>query len=108
MSHILVQTYITHNFWSEIFVLSFKNQRLTANCLPLKARGGSWINFARLAHMNVPFIAEQPLFTEQPYCAVSKVIKLLRSAVGLLPYRNKLNEFDQKFVSLVHVFLTLE
>ena len=29
-----------------------------------KARGGSGVIFACLAHMKVPFIAEQPLFTE--------------------------------------------
>ena len=35
-----------------------------------KARGGSGIIFACLAHMKVPFITEQTLFTEQRYRAV--------------------------------------
>ena len=37
-----------------------------------KARGGSGVTFACLAHMKVPFIAEQPLFTERRYHFVSK------------------------------------
>ena len=39
---------------------------------PVKARGGSGVIFACLAHMKVPFITEQPLFTERRYRAVSK------------------------------------
>ena len=37
----------------------------------LKARGGSGVIFACLAHMKVLFIAEQPLFKELRYRAVS-------------------------------------
>ena len=37
-----------------------------------EARGESGIIFACLAHMKVPFIPEQQLFTERKYWAVSK------------------------------------
>ena len=38
----------------------------------LGREGGSGIIFACLAHMKVPFIADQLFFTEQRYRAVSK------------------------------------
>ena len=54
--------------------------------LHIKAGGGSGVNFACLAHMKVPFIAEQPLFTERRYHAVSKsywTLKISRWTISL-------------------------
>ena len=55
----------------------------------LEARGGSGVIFACLSHMKIPFIAEQPLFTERRFHAVSKSywpLKVSRQTISLLKY----------------------
>ena len=68
------------------------------NFSSLRREGGSGVIFACLAHTKVSFIAEQLLFTERRYRAVSK---LWESAVGQLFYRGNL-------VTLVDIFLFFE
>ena len=42
-----------------------------------RERGGSGVIFACLPHMKVPFIAKQPLFTEQDIAPCQKVIRVM-------------------------------
>ena len=54
----------------------------------IKAKRGSGVIFARLTHIKVLFIAEQPFLWNAAIAPCQKVIELQRSAVGQLHYRN--------------------